>query len=68
MFHFDGRVCVESALSKFSEADIQTGSTDSLFIKSPASGMAEERTFMAILPTGRSVSLTVHYEQLLFGG
>src|ERR1039457_744685 len=36
-------LCVESALSKFSEADIQTGSTDSLFRKSPASGMAENR-------------------------
>ena len=41
----DRRLCVESAPSKFSEADLQTGSTDSLFRKSPASGMAEEQSF-----------------------
>ena len=39
---------VESAPSKFSEADIQTGSTDSLFRKSPWSGKAEKQAFIAI--------------------
>jgi hypothetical protein len=44
----EGRLCVESALSKFSEADIETGSTDSRFSKPPQSGKADERTLAAI--------------------
>jgi hypothetical protein len=50
----DRRLCVESAPSKFSEADLQTGSTDSLFIRSPQSGLAEKRSFLAILLMARS--------------
>jgi hypothetical protein len=42
---------VESALSKFSEADIQAGSTDSLFRKSPASGTQQtmERVILPLI-------------------
>ena len=60
-------LCVESDDSKKKEADIQEDRADSLFIKSPASAKAEERIFMAILTTGRSVSVAALGERLLSG-
>jgi|SRR5450759_1119642 hypothetical protein len=58
---------VESTLSKFSEADIQTGSTDSLFSKPPGSGMAEEQPVVAIALTVSKVSISALRERPLSG-
>src|ERR1019366_26462 len=61
-------LCVESDGSEKLEADIPASCSDSLFSKPPQSGMAEERIFMAILTTGRSVSGAELHDRPLSGG
>jgi len=56
IWNCDRPQCVESAPSKFSEADIPASCTDSLFSKPPQSGMAEEQPVVAIALTVSKVS------------
>jgi len=54
---------VESDCSKNQEPDIPARPTDCFFRKLPASAKAEERTYMAILLTGRSVSIADYHDR-----
>lgn len=52
---------VESVPSKFPEADLQTGITDSLFIKSPKPALADNRSPPLTFRTIRTIGIHTFY-------